>query len=227
MERTVFGYNSEETAKTLNYIGTVHSLENEFGLAMESHQEALQILQKCHGETLKHPLVAETLCQIGAVYYRERNSPSTINSKTGDYDTFIEAGMLDVIGRAHEDRGSYKMAISFFEEKLQFLRNRDEEAETPVEVSATLNSLGMLSTRVGLFSEAIEYYDSALSIQKELGCDEIYVATSQVLKGAVEFQMGNWRKALKILVEAHAVLVDELGGEHQTLPDWCCAECTV
>jgi tetratricopeptide (TPR) repeat protein len=217
MERTVFGYNSEETAKTLNYIGTVHSLENEFGLAMESHQEALQILQKCHGETLKHPLVAETLCQIGAVYYRERNSPSTINSKTGDYDTFIEAGMLDVIGRAHEDRGSYKMAISFFEEKLQFLRNRDEEAETPVEVSATLNSLGMLSTRVGLFSEAIEYYDSALSIQKELGCDEIYVATSQVLKGAVEFQMGNWRKALKILVEAHAVLVDELGGEHQTV----------
>jgi tetratricopeptide (TPR) repeat protein len=217
MERTVFGYNSEETAKTLNYIGTVHSFENEFGLAMQSHQEALQILQKCHGETLKHPLVSETLCQIGAVYYRERNAPSTINTKTGDYDTFIEAGMLDVIGRAHEDRGSYKMAISFFEEKLQFLRNRDDEAETPVEVSATLNSLGMLSTRVGLFSEAIEYYESALSIQKELGCDEIYVATSQVLKGAVEFQMGNWRKSLNILVDAHAVLVDELGGEHQTV----------
>jgi tetratricopeptide (TPR) repeat protein len=162
-------------------------------------------------------LVSETLCQIGAVYYRERNSPATMTTKTGDYDTFIEAGMLDIIGRAHEDRGSFKMAISFFEEKLQFLKNRDEEAETPAEVSATLNSLAMLSTRVGLFSEAIEYYDSALSIQKELGCDEIYVATSEVLKGTVEFQMGNWRKALKILVDGHAVLVDELGGEHQTV----------
>jgi tetratricopeptide (TPR) repeat protein len=217
IERTVFGYNSEETAKTLNFIGTVHSFENEFGLAMTSHQEALQILKECYGENLKHPLVSETLCQIGAVYYRERNSPSTMQTKTGDYDTFIETGMLDVIGRAHEDRGSYKMAISFFEEKLQFLKNRGAEVETPMEVSATLNSLGMLSTRNGLFVAAIDYYENALNIQKELGCDEVYVASSQVLKGTVEFQMGNWRKAVKMLVDAHAVLEDELGGEHQTV----------
>jgi hypothetical protein len=84
--------------------------------------------------------------------------------------------MLDVIGARHTKTVARTRWPFLFEEKLH-LRNRDEEAETPVEVSATLNSLGMLSTRVGLFSEAIEYYDSALSIQKELGCDEIYVAT--------------------------------------------------
>ena len=47
----------------------------------------------------------------------------TIKSKKNDYSTFVEAGMLEVIGRAHEERGSYKMAIAFFEEKLQFLKN--------------------------------------------------------------------------------------------------------
>jgi tetratricopeptide (TPR) repeat protein len=217
IEKNVFGYHSEEIAKTLNCIGNVQSLENEFALAVKSHQEALQILKECHGENLKHPLVSETLCQIGAVYYRERNSPSALQSKTGDYDTFIETGMLEVIGRAHEDRGSYKMAISFFEEKLQFLKNRDDDVETPEEVAATLNSLGMLCSRAGLYTAAIEYYETALNIQNEIGCDEIYEATSRVLTATAEFHMGNWLKALIMLLDAHAVLDEKLGSEHQTV----------
>ena len=69
---------------------------------------------------MKNPLVSQTLIQIGAVYYRERNSLATIQSKVDGYSTFIEGGMLEVIGRAHEERGSYRMALAFFEEKLQF-----------------------------------------------------------------------------------------------------------
>ena len=60
--------------------------------------------------------------------------------------------MLEVIGRAHEDRGSYRMAIAFFEEKLQFL-NDAENSNDLADVAETLNSLGMLSCRAGMYLE--------------------------------------------------------------------------
>jgi tetratricopeptide (TPR) repeat protein len=212
-----FGYNCDATAKTLNCIGTVKSLQNEFAEAMESHEEALRILKDCHGEDLKHPLVSETLCQIGSVYYRERNSLVTAKGKHDSYTTFIEGGMLEVIGKAHEDRGSYKMALAFFEEKLQFLDSKGEGRDNLEDAATTLNGLGMLSARAGLLVEAIDYYEKALSIQLQLGCDEVHVATARVLTAAVQFQMGNWHKALKLLQEALIVLQDELGNEHETV----------
>ena len=217
LETSHFGYHNDATAKTLNCIGTVKSMQNAFREAMESHEEALRILKECHGEDLKHPLVTETLCQIGSVYYRERNSHGTSASSPDGYTTFIEGGMLEVIGRAHEDRGSYKMAIAFFQEKLQFLDSKEKSRENLEDAASTLNGLGMLSSRAGLLVEAIDYYEKALSIQLQLGCDEVHLATARVLTGAVQFQLGNWRKALKLLQDAVICLQDELGERHETV----------
>eukprot|EP00977_Amphora_coffeiformis_P002873 scaffold538_cov166-Amphora_coffeaeformis.AAC.15 len=218
LETNLYGKFSEECAKTLNAIGTVRSLQNEFKLAMDSHKEALNVLKECHGDDLHgNPLVSQTLCQIGAVYYRERNSLSTIKSKTGDYTTFIEAGMLEIIGRAHEERGSYKMAIAFFEEKLQFLENAPESDVTRDEMATTLNSLGMLSSRAGLFMEAVDYYDRALSLQMKIENDIVYMSTAKVLTATVQFQLGFWHKALQLLREALPILQKELGEKHETV----------
>lgn len=217
LESARFGYVSDETAKTLNCIGAARSLQNEFALAMESHQEALRILHLRHGEDPKKPLISDTLCQIGSVYYRERNSLSSIQKKKDKYSTFIEGGMLEVIGRAHEDRGSYKMAIAFFEEKLQFLESRGQDEDTLDETAATLNSLGMLSSRAGLFTEAIDYYERALNLQVELGCHEVDLATVRVLIGAVHCHLGHWETSLKLLQESLHTLQRELGDEHETV----------
>ena len=218
IEHDVYGEYSEESAKTLNSIGTVRAMQNEFKLAMESHKEALRVLKECLGDDLQgNPLVSQTLCQIGAVYYRERNALSTIKSKKDDYSTFVEAGMLEVIGRAHEERGSYKMAIAFFEEKLQFLENDSEQTSSREDLATTLNSLGMLSSRAGLFMEALDYYDRALAVQRSLGCDNIYLATAQVLKGTVKYQLGLWNEALGLLEGALSALREELGGDHETV----------
>jgi tetratricopeptide (TPR) repeat protein len=131
---------------------------------MESHEEALRILKECHGDDLSHPLVSETLCQIGNVYYREINSLGAAASRTNNYTTFIEGGMLEVIGRAHEDRGSYKMAIAFFDEKLWFLESYEESPGNFEVAATTLNGQAMLSSRAGLLIEAIEYNEKALSL---------------------------------------------------------------
>ena len=223
MELELYGYIHEDTANTLNRIGGVLARQSKFSMAMEKHQEALRILKEYHGEELRHPLVSQTLIHIGAVYYRERNSLATARSGSDGYTTFIEVGMLEVIGRAHEDRGSYKMAISFFEEKLQFLNQKNKDPST-VEgranlenVATTLNSLGMLSCRAGIFMEAIDYYDRALEVQKEIGCDKMHIATARVLTATVQFHMGYFRKALRLLQDALEELQIETGADHETV----------
>ena len=163
------------------------------------------------------------MIHIGAVYYRERNSLATVKKSENDYSTFIEVGMLEVIGRAHEDRGSYKMAISFFEEKLQCLNQKRKDHTTPEgranleDVATTLNSLGMLSCRAGIFMEAIDYYDKALEVQKQIGSDKMHIATARVLTATVQFHLGFFKKALRMLQDALKELTAEAGSDHETV----------
>jgi tetratricopeptide (TPR) repeat protein len=216
LQEGIFGYFHEETANSLNRIGNVLARQGEFDLAMENHKEALRILKECCGENVKHPLVSQTLIQIGAVYYKERNSLATIQSKYDGYTTFIEGGMLEIIGRAHEDRGSYRMAIAFFEEKLQFL-NDGEDSKDLEDVAETLNSLGMLSCRAGLYLDAIDYYDRALGIQMKLGCDDVQLAMAKVLAGSVQYSLGQYGKALALFQNALDTLCEKVGVEQETV----------
>lgn len=216
LQEAVFGHFHEETANTLNRIGNVLARQGEFDMAMENHKEALRILKECCGEEVKNPLVCQTLIQIGAVYYKERNSLATIQANRDAYSTFIEGGMLEVIGRAHEERGSYRMAIAFFEEKLQFL-NIDEDPDDLEQIAETLNSLGMLSCRAGLFLEAIDYYDRALGIQMKLGCDNVQLAMARVLAGSVQYSLGHYNKALNLFEGALVTLKKEIGLEQETV----------
>jgi tetratricopeptide (TPR) repeat protein len=97
--------------------------------------------------------------------------------------------MLEVIRRAHEDWGPYKMAIAFFKEKLRFLESNEESPGNFEEAATTLNGQGMLSSQAGLLIEAIEYCEKALSIQLQLGCDEVHLATARVLLGRCSFSL--------------------------------------
>jgi tetratricopeptide (TPR) repeat protein len=216
LQETSLGCYHEEVGNTLNRIGNVLARQGEFDLAMENHKEALRIFKDCFGEDVKSPQVSQTLIQIGAVYYKERNSLATIQSKVDGYSTFIEGGMLEVIGRAHEERGSYKMALAFFEEKLQFL-DESEESDDLDHVAETYNSLGMLSCRAGLYMEAIDYYDKALNIQIKLGYDDVQLAMARVLTGSVHYYLGHFLKALKLHQDALAILRDNVGNEHETV----------
>lgn len=207
IHEALYGYVHEEIATDLNHCGNILARQGKFDLAMEKHKEALRILKDCCGENVKNPIVSETLIQIGAVYYKERNSLANIQSKQNDgYKTFIEGGMLEVIGRAHEDRGSYRMAIAFFEEKLQFLNAGESSTKESEDVAETLNSLGMLSCRAGMYLEAIDYYDRALGIQMKLGCDDVQLAMARVLAGSVQYSLGHFNKALKLFQDALGTL---------------------
>jgi tetratricopeptide (TPR) repeat protein len=218
IERRLFGPDHPDNANTLNKIGRAYANKGLFYQAMEKHQQALQVLKACVGENLSHPAVCETLIHIGEVYYRERNSLSTIRNNADDYKRFIETGMLDIIARAHEGRGSYKIALGFLEEKLQLIKN--EKSDFPKDqLARLLYNVGTLSCKSGVFLEAIDYYEQALDIQMQQGCNDVDVATAKVLIGTVEFHIGQYRKSLNLLEGALAVFEKEFGSEHEVVAD--------
>jgi len=219
LERRLYGPDRPENACTLNRMGRVYANLGNFSLAMEKHQQALQVLKGCCGENLRHPAVSQTLILIGEVYYRERNSFDTNRSNSSDdYGTFIEAGMLDIIALAHEDRGSVKMALCFLEEKIQVMRDR-KSPSAPSDMISTLYSLGTLSSKAGLYFEAIDYYEQALGMQRELGCTNVQEATAMVLIGTVDFHMGQYKKSLLLLNDALAILTLALGDDDELVAD--------
>ena len=218
LERRMFGPDHPESACTLNRMGRIYTNLGDFSLAMEKHQQALQVLKGSFGENLRHPAVSQTLIHIGEVYYRERNSFDMIRSNADDYGSFIESGMLDIIALAHEDRGSVKMALCFLEEKLQVMRDKKSTC-TAVDLVATLYSLGKLSTKAGVFWEAIGYYEQALGMQKKQGCTNVQLACAKVLIGTVESHLGQYKKALGLLNDAHTTLKIELGDDNELVAD--------
>jgi tetratricopeptide (TPR) repeat protein len=123
-----------------------------------------------------------------------------------DYSTFIEAGMLDVIASAHEERGYYRMAIAFFEEKLQLLRNAERGGMDQHEIVDTLTRLGTLSRKAGVYFEAFDYYEEAENIQSALGRNQVEIAKELLLSGIMHYHLGQFRQSLKLLKESLSIL---------------------
>jgi tetratricopeptide (TPR) repeat protein len=109
------------------------------------------------------------------------------------------------------------MAIAFFEEKLQLLRNQDKRGMDKQEVADALTRLGTLSREAGLYLEALDYYDEAATLQSVLGRDQVEIAKGRLLKGTVLFYLGQYKGALKLAKEAQAILQATVGNGQQVL----------
>ena len=122
----LFGDDHPIAAQTLNCIGVIHRKNFQFDDAMDCHQRALAIQRAHLSENEHNPDVSQTLVEIGALYYEERNSLTKIRSRKDTYTNFIKSGMLGMIAFAHGERGEYKITMKFYEENLQLMRNNGD-----------------------------------------------------------------------------------------------------
>ena len=161
---SLYGKNDFRNAEIFNSMGLAELKRDEFDMSMEYLQQALQI-QRSHLAPNEHnPDVSQTLVNIGSVYYKERNSFRSNCTKHDSYKSFIESGMLGKIAFAHAERGEYKMAIQFYEEVLQLLRNRADKKLCTPGIIKTLNCIGSLSTKCGQYVEAKGYHEEAMKM---------------------------------------------------------------
>ena len=208
----LFGKNNLRVAHILNKMGLSDLHKCEFDSAMDHFQEALRI-QRSHLAPNEHnPDVSQTLVNIGSVYYKERNSFQKIRSKD-TYTSFIESGMLSKIAFAHAERGEYIMAMQFYEEVLQLLKNKGERCYS-YGIAKTLNCLGSLSLKCGRYAVAIEYHQQGQKILKKMQHhNSIDLCDTRIQIANVEYQAGNFKVAKDLLEEALKILRDTLGGD--------------
>jgi len=198
MQLNIFGETHPIIASTLNSMGLVELERGDFDAAMDYLQHALRIQQIHLAPNEHNPDISQTLVNIGAVYYKERNSFSKLRKREDTYKSFIESGMLGRIAFAHGERGEYIMAMHFYAEVLQLLRYRGEERSLPG-IVMTLNCLGNLSTKTGRYMVAMDSHNQALNaLQKSQEADEVDIADTLGYLGVVEYYSGNFQKALDL-----------------------------
>jgi len=201
MQFNIFGKNHPIIASTLNSMGLVELERGDFDVAMDYLQQALRIQQVHLAPNEHNPDVSQTLVNIGKVYYKERNSFKKIRIKEDTYKSFIESGMLGKIAFAHGERGEYIMAMKFYEEQLQLLRNRGETRSLPG-ITLLLNCLGSLSTKTGRYVVAMDFHTQALNaLLRNPDSNAVDVADTNVYIGVVEYYCGRFQKALDIFEE--------------------------
>lgn len=208
----LFGKNDLWVANVLNKMGLGHLESCEFDSAMDHFQEALRI-QRSHLAPNEHnPDVSQTLVNIGSVYYKERNSFQKIRSKD-TYESFIESGMLSKIAFSHAERGEYIMAMQFYEEVLQLLKNKGEKRYS-YSIAKTLNCLGSLSLKCGRYAVAMDYHQQGLKILKKLqDHSSIDVCDTRSQIAVVEYHSGNFKVAKNLLEESLHIFRETLGGD--------------
>jgi len=201
-------------AKILNCIGQTELKRNDFDMAMDYHQQALEIQRKNLARNEHNPDISQTLVYIGVVYYKERNSLSRIHANK-TYEKFIESGMLGLIAFAHEERGEYVMAMQFYEESFQLQTNKPNDKLNLNEIARTLNRLGILSVKTGRYVEGREYHEQALkSLKKIPGVADIDLADTTVFLGVVEYHSGRLQHAMAIFEEVLPRQRSVLGSNH-------------
>ena len=99
-------------------------------------------------------------------------------------------------GIAAYEQGKYDLAKSFIKKSLSLLT--DEFGESDIELTAPLNSLGIVYSELDEFVESEFYYKKALDIiQKQLGEEHQYYATTFGNLANVWLSSGQFKKAFE------------------------------
>lgn len=207
----LYGKNHPQIAQHLNSMGLAELDRNEYDMAMNYLQEALSIQKMNLGPNEINPDLSLTLVNIGSVYYKERNSLAKIRLRDDSYNTFIESGMLGKIAFAHSERGEYVMAMNFYREELELLKNRGDPSHA---VAALHTCLGKLNVKAGRFSEAMEHHTQALNIfEQSKDNNALAICNAECEIGVVESHLGNFKVACTILENSCSVQRGILGNE--------------
>ena len=208
----LFGKYHPQIAQHLNNMGTAELESDHFDAAMDYLQSALQIQQMHLAPNEINPDVSLTYVNIGAVYYKERNSVEKNRSKLDGYKNFIQSGMLGKIAFAHSERGEYVDAMHFYGEVLELQKSTSDPIN---KIAATYNCLGELNVKAGRYTEAMDHHTKALeSIENSTNTNELDICNTKCDLGVVHYHLGNFKEAASVLEKACSVQREVLGNNH-------------
>ncbi len=209
------------TAGTLNNLGVL--LSEEMG-RMDEAEEIYGRALKLQETSLSpdHPQVAQTLNNLGLLYYNTGSPEKALALYTRALEIFEKLGKMEHMGYANTLNnlaGVYvrkrrcKEALELYEKTLA-IREKLLGEEHP-EVAKTLNNLAELYRQMGEHKKALPLYTRALKItEKSLGSEHMDVGTTLNNLAGLHESMDEYETASEMYERALGIIEKELGIDH-------------
>lgn len=219
---------SPRQAVTLNNIGVVYKSQGEYKKALESYQKALAIKREL-GDKAGEALV---LNNIGEIYRNQGQYPQALEHYQQALKIFKpfrdvhiegrniiisgEGGNINILDSTLNDSLPNRIISVNFDGALKVIINQPLSHRRGE--GATLHNLGVVYNELGQYSIALNLYEQALAIRKEIG-DKVEEGNTLNNIGIVYNQLGQNSQALKYYQQALAVKreASDKAGEGTTL----------
>ncbi|MBD2043965.1 CHAT domain-containing protein [Microcoleus sp. FACHB-672] len=235
--------NKAGEGRTLNNIGSVYDNLGQYPKALEYYQQALAIAREIGNKATE----GATLNNIGAVHRNLGQYPKAleyyqqslairkeIGNKAGEGTT------LNNIGEVHRNLGQYPKALEYYQQSLAIRKAIGDKAGEGTTLNnigslydslgqihintwrlsdrRTLNNIGSLYDSLGQYPKALESYQQALAIAREIG-DKAGEGTTLNNIGLVYDSLGQYPQALESYQQALAIHqeIGDKAGEGTTL----------
>ncbi len=142
------------------------------------------------------------------VYYKKA---SVVYKKAENWGRFVQC--YNYIGKNLRKKGSYDIAMEYFEQALETGLN--ELGEKHPDIAVSHYNIGVVYSQKNDYDKALEYLYKSLSIRLQtLGKDHPDVAGSYNGIGSVYYAKGDFDKTLEYLNKSLSIRLQTLGNDH-------------
>ncbi|XP_078674002.1 uncharacterized protein LOC144912516 isoform X1 [Branchiostoma floridae x Branchiostoma belcheri] len=195
MRKTLGDDAHDETATSLNNLGSIWREQGEYDNAISCYEEALKILRSIHGEGAALPLIAQALDNLGTSY-SGMSLQFQIAGELGQRDTSIMtrkaisyhkkaleiyrtvhgpskehpdiARCLNNMGKTLNELGDHRKALGYLERALESAESVFGQGASHPIIVDILNNMGFACQHLGNYRQGIDFFEQALQMQKAI-----------------------------------------------------------
>ena len=159
---------SPDIATTLNNLGNIYALKNQYSEAMDCYQKSLNIREEWGNKRD----IAQSLNNIGTIYHEKGELDKSLsyyfqslklNEQIGNKaDLAID---YQNIGEIYELKGKLIQALTNYNKSL----NASKESEFKFGIAMSIQNIGYIHYMKGNSIEASQYYQESLSLHEKIG----------------------------------------------------------
>ncbi len=213
------GDNQKNISTCLNNMGEILRQQGKPGEAMELYSTGLAITLKTEGETAK---AANFLANIGIVLTDQNKLDEAMEKYASALRIFEKAKIDTRVALCHHSIGDVLMKQGKLDAALEHARKsleikRAKLSHEHAYCGESHSLIGNIHMRSGKFAEAVDEFDNALRIQKNVhGEMTLRVADVYQRKAGCFFEMRKWREAVTFF-EATIHIRTVLGADDASL----------
>jgi len=150
----------------------------------------------------EYMLIKGSVLQLTGKFDESKNIfAAALKKAENDNDLSNIGKSYSALGRVHEDKGNYELAISYHEKAIHLF----EKTQDKTGFASSIGSMGDIYYEKGDYNKAMNFYNKQLLINKEAGNKKgIHIAVESM--GDVLKEQGNFNQALKYLDKSLKIL---------------------